>query len=263
MLPHYQRDFTQKKPPFIFFHIPKTGGSSISAALKRHYRLSHFNIRLGVSSHEAEALFSVDKEADNYLECRQTLRSSLVFYAAMQGVRFITGHFWYHDNMLRLKERGYCLVVLLRHPVDRFFSQYFYNRFKEGTYARINEGFEAFLTGREGKTQGCLYVQFIGGPRQDHNYASDQAVDSAKQRLDAFDVIGFLEHLSQFRHKMLDHFGIRLNIPHKRRSPARKKKPHRVMMTEYRQSDEYRRRVANVCAPDMELYHYALKRSLA
>lgn len=37
----------RQKPGIIFVHVPKTGGSSISSALRKHYRLSKFNIKIG------------------------------------------------------------------------------------------------------------------------------------------------------------------------------------------------------------------------
>jgi hypothetical protein len=114
--------------------------------------------------------------------------------------------------------------------------------------------------GRQAKAQGSVYIQFIGGPRHDHDYGSDGAIDSAKHRLDAFDIIGFLEHLDHFKQRMLEDFGIRLNIPHKRKSPARKHDPHRQMMTEYKQSHGYRKRVADICVPDIKLYEHALEK---
>ncbi|MCD6364181.1 MAG: sulfotransferase family 2 domain-containing protein [Synergistetes bacterium] len=84
----------------IFLHIPKTGGSSLLWILQRHYRLEEvFH----------DTVFQ--KAGDCFLNDK----------------KFLHGHFKYGIHEL-LKLRNYKYISLLRNPVYRVFSHYFYAR---------------------------------------------------------------------------------------------------------------------------------------
>jgi len=243
------------KPGIIFVHIPKTGGSSISASLRRHYRLSKFNIKSEITSLAAQKRFGIKRTDKDFVEFVQQFRLSLIFHEAEKGTRFITGHFWVNDLLPSLKPLGYRIITCLRHPVDRWFSHFLYSRYKEGTYGRIEQDMEEFLEGQQAVSLATTYVRYLGGVRENRDYATKSAVNRAIANMDMFDTIGFLEHLDAFREQISKSIGVKLRSEHRRRSPA-----DPALGKKIRDSLDFRNAVERLCEPDLEIYEQALLR---
>lgn len=250
----------REKPSILLCHMPKTGGSSVASAIRRHYLFSNFNIRSEASTLASLAQYGLDANDPASENACQTLRSGLAFYAAAQGIKFITGHLWRPRHMAGLKTMGYQTMTILRDPVDRWYSLYFYGRYKEGQYASIDMDIEEFLTSERGLNAGRVYVRYLGGIRADSDYNSADAIEQARSGLDDFDMVGFLHDLNGFSQRVEERLGLKLRIPHKRKSPARKGEDPLASMRRYKESAEIRTQVAALCAPDIELYEYARQR---
>ncbi len=251
----YLRDrlLGQHKQGIIFVHIPKTGGSSISASLRKHYRLSKFNIKSEVSSLAAEKRFGHRETDPDFDETVHRFRLALIFYEAEKRTRFITGHFSVNERLSSLKPLGYKIITCLRDPVDRWFSHFFYLRFKKDSYGRIEQDIEAFLQTPRAMSLGSTYVRYLGGLRENRDYTSRSAVDTAKDNLEMFDLIGFLHSLESFLEGIEEATGFRPRIMHRRKSPA-----DPVLQKKIRGSTELRSAVEKLCQGDREVYEKAL-----
>ncbi|WP_291317834.1 hypothetical protein [Desulfuromonas sp.] len=250
------------KPGLILVHIPKTGGSSVASAIRRHYRLSDLNIRAGQSSRAAEALTGMSGSDRGFDAAVQSLRASLAFYAAERGVKFITGHLWYEPAMKNLEGRGYHCVSVIREPVARWYSAYFYRRFKSAGHGKIDLDIEAFLDSEQGRSLGSSYVRYLGGTQAGKDYCSHRAVTVAIERMRGLAVIGCLEDLKGFQNAMSQRFGLRLEIPHKRKSPVLNNPEHLELMNKAKGSNELRKRIEEICAPNMVIYEHVRSRGL-
>ena len=250
-----ERLFGLNKPGIIFIHIPKTGGSSISAAIRKHYRLSKFNIKSEITYLAAQTRFGITDTDPGFEEDLQHLRLSLIFHEAQKRTRFITGHFWVNENLPSLKPLGYMLITCLRDPVDRWFSHFLYGRYKEGSYGKFEQEIEEFLQSGQAVNFATTYVRYLGGARQDKDYTSGPAVDRAIAHLDMFDAVGFLHRLDDFRSRISEMTGFRLGAEHRRKSPADPVRVKRI-----RESREIRNAVEILCEPDIKIYEQALIR---
>lgn len=243
------------KPGIIFIHIPKTGGSSISASLRKHYRLSKFNIKSEITSLATQRKFGISEMDPDFDETLQQFRHSLIFHEAEKGTRFITGHFWMSEHLDALKPLGYKIVTCLRDPVDRWYSHYLYGRFKEGSHGRIEREIDDFLATPLARTFGTTYVRYLGGIRSERDYDSSSAMQRAVANLDMFDMVGFLKKIDSFRREIEIETGFRLRPQHRRKSPANPSLSNRI-----KSSLEIRREVEKLCEPDREVYEEAIRK---
>jgi hypothetical protein len=189
------------------------------------------------------------KDDHPILKLRENL---LLYFMSQRKYKYITGHFTFSEIAYREFKNEYAFMTILRDPVKRWISSYFFNRYKQHDHRKIDEDITTHLKSEFGRSQGYEYVKFIGGANPNGDYQSREAIDRAKNNLHKFDLVGLLEYqedlLEQFHHR----FGIRLELEKRNQSPASEA---------YRKSlvtEEIREKVMAICEPDHEIYQYAV-----
>ena len=256
---HFRRALPQR---LFFLHVPKCGGTSVDNAIASLYRTLDWRRDNGVVSLDSTASIRVvttlegthypDDTTDDYpiLRVREHI---LLYFLAQRNVRYLSGHFAFSEAAYRDHGTIFAFVTVLRDPVSRFKSSYYYNRYKSGTHIRVQLEWPEYLDSFFGQSQGYEYVKFLGGPRVDRNYTSAQAIAQAKANVERFALVGFLENLSLFTKEFERRFGVPLHIPRENPTPAPK--------TAYRQplDTDLERKIAKLCEPDIEVYQHALR----
>lgn len=178
---------TTSKSKLIFDHIPKTAGVSLEDAIK--------------------IIFINYKRADQISNPHR-----LVVDRSWTG-----GHLYFFPNERLSKEHYYC--TLLRDPVERFISQYYFNRQVATDLLANNRIYDIHLTDHHVLTSLRLpineYIQ-LEGPIRDtysnvqalhfaarmvdapHALNEDDLVDAAIASLEGYDLIGSFENLQGF-----------------------------------------------------------------
>lgn len=232
----------------FFLHQPKCGGTSIGRAIWNCYpqaETSHLNN--DACNKAADVL---GRDLDDY-------RRDLLLYNLLQeNIKFVSGHFAYSEKAYQKCGDQWHFLTVLRHPIKRWFSHYFYSKYNSNAHFGISEDISTFESHRAFMI-GCLYVRNLseGFDWTDRNNVDmDRAVEMAIKALDNFSLVGCLEHLDLMKQQFEEKFGVKLFIDTSNKNPISKVKQQQEI------SDDVRKKVEEICAPDMVVYNYALKK---
>ena len=252
---------TPVKEKIFFLHVPKCGGNSIKDSLRNNYislsykREKSFVYIQSTAEEQATRLLQEEQSSEFCVSHDCSLRVPeylLLYHMSQNHVKCIVGHVPFSEIAYRNFASQYALVTILREPVERWISEYFYNR--SHSRASASMAIEEYLESPLGKAQGTQYVLYLGGRSNGNDHGSRHAVQRALQNLERFAVIGFLEELDLFANRFKHRFGVGLEIGRKN-------------VTAYNQSreeitDEMRRKIENICERDSEIYEQARKKFL-
>jgi hypothetical protein len=240
-----------------FLHLEKCGGTSVRSAIERaqmHWkRWKRPEVRVGAHASIAAAR--------RLGRPSYAFREHILYYQlARDDVPFVTGHVQLDKELIEAHRTKWRFVTLLREPVQRWISYYFFNRYKAPStdFNRIDEPLEAFLDTPDGRFRGQDYVRLLtsDGDRLFQNGSgregmpSDEQINDAKRTLDAFDVAGVLEDVPGFVDRFDERFGVRLKMGRKRTSPASRSQRERQL------SPEVRQKIRKICRPNMAVYEH-------
>jgi hypothetical protein len=236
----------------FFLHIPKCGGTSLDAAILDSYgggprpaECARFDPVANLAAAE-QAGIDAARLAEHWL----------LDVMAQRRARYVSGHVPYSETAYRAFGGEWDFVTLLRHPVARWFSHYFYNRYKAGDHYAIRQELPEFLASpRALRIANASLLYLSGREMPDILSQPRDCVSLALANLEKFAVVGCLERLDEFARRFAARYGAPLAVPRLQTNPA----PAHERAAQI--SDAIRRRVEEMCRADLQVYEHVLARS--
>jgi len=248
------------KEKLVFVHVPKCGGNSIAAAIHDRYKTFSprgtpglVNIDAAASLKATEILFGSDPFEDDYVNVLRIRELLLIYFLNMKETRMVSGHMPFSGLAYDKHKDDYAFVTILRDPVKRWISAFFYNKYREASKWKIGDDLTNYVESKRGRANGYEYVKkLFGSVAPGIDFTSDAAIDTAKQNLAKFDVLGVLEDTQGFKKKFKDRFDVELSIGQKNTGP---KSSNYVKSFITKDMEE---RIREICRPDLAIYQHAI-----
>lgn len=238
----------------IYHHIPKCAGMSLVMGLAisyypltlLRYGKKGFTGRLNArAAHDTAA--ALDK--DDY-----SLRRELLYYQCAWGdAPFISGHYPFCPKVYADFKNEWDFVTVIRDPVARWYSEYYWNRYKDHDYKATDKDIEGYFASEGGQFNTKLYMNFFTNRTEKTAKATQEQLDQALKAAQGFSVIGDISGMQQFKTAMKNKYGRSPYIPKKNTSPAPKevvKKPdensdfHKALLQSLEADIEFYRKVS-------------------
>ena len=182
------------------------------------------------------------------------LREELLFYFMSLGhVHYLSGQFPF--SVLAHEHYGdkFDFMTVLRDPVDRWLSSYFYNNYRQPSdYRKLSMPIEDYIDSELGRSQGYEYAKFLGGVAKDGDFMTPAFIQQAKDNLHKFQVIGFLDHMDTFKLQFQKRYGAELRIKTLNKRPEKEKVLNEMI------DEKMMASIREICHADIEIYDYAI-----
>ena len=243
----------KKEPKIVFHHIPKCGGTSVVTGMVLSYypfRVLKYR-RQGFASHLNSRASSVIAEQSNVN--RYDFRRQLLHYFVEKGDQpYIAGHYPFDEQLYTTHHHEWNFVTLLRDPVARWYSEYFWNRYKNHDYQKTGTSIEEYIETEQGRMNARSFVNFLSHSDKHSETPTDKEVGEAVENLKKMRVIGCLEHMDKFCTDMKAQFGRKPLIWNRNASPA---SAEQKILPDV--DSDLHKRVLDLTRSDQEIYRAA------
>lgn len=200
-------------PLIVFLHISKTAGSSFLLTLQKNF--------------DESFMYNITDEATFEAECESKL--------LLERLKLITGHGSFHLRIDQKTKRDCCYITILRDPLDRLVSLYYYLL----SIADVSEAgkmmvetkmtLKEFVQYKENQVTDNSMLRMlcnIEGKTAKWGECTEQMLEDAKHNLiHYFDFVGFTDEFADFSHQLCNFFNWeeakeKSNVNNERRSTA-------------------------------------------
>jgi hypothetical protein len=166
---------------------------------------------------------------------------------------FASGHWTIDTQKIDRFGENWNFLTVLRHPTERFLSEYFFNRYKaERAHFGTELSLSDHLEDEDTKSRGRMLCHYFSDIK-DWNAPQSEITDKALDTLKRFKLIGFLDKLDRFADEFETCFGVRPAIGDTNKNPASDK------MTEALSDPSIVSQIEEICSADIALYNAALR----
>jgi Sulfotransferase family len=193
----------------VFHHVPKCGGTSAGRALRRAYILSQGT----VTPRESEQAFDAVRRSNGRVSIGDVseLREMMLLYMLHSDVRCVSAHIPFSNAAFDEFADRYGFVTLLRDPVARFISNYFWSHKHPDGVQYVAESLEDFVESERAQRLGSTYARYFCGEPAQKRFTARHA-DAAIRNLRRMHFVGFLDEVPRFEKALRLLTGRRLRI---------------------------------------------------
>ena len=177
----------------------------------------------------------------------------LLYLLSIESNKFVAGHFPLSERVLKNFKDEWRFVTIIRNPVDRWFSHYFFNRYKINAHFKTDLSLDQYIESADGQFIGSLYHTIFGGSEWSKNYCLEESCNEAISMIKRIHCIGVVEYFDKFIDDFRKCFGIKLVSYKKNRNPLRSTERAKLL------TDAIRNKVEKICEPDMKIYNYVME----
>lgn len=233
----------------FFLHIPKCGGTSLRLAIE-----DAFDFPKNSKKYDFHLDIMALDSASSTLEkpIIELKRDLLNYCMAHKSYRYISGHFAYSEKAMNSYGDEWKYITILRDPVSKLFSQYFYNRHKKNTHHKLDCSLEEFLKTDEAWHLGRNYIYLLVDGISSQEASNNIAIDQAIKNIEKFTLIGILEKINWFYEDFNNIFGAQLKVEERNKNPLSDKQQKQQI------TEDMRAQVREICQPNLQIYQAAL-----
>lgn len=240
---HHDRASTQQKA-LIFLHIPKTAGGTLHRIIRRQFPNNATYDTFVVDSAGARI------RADAFKQLPEEARGR---------IRYLRSHYPFGLHEYIPQQSTY--VTLLRHPVDRMISLYYYTLQSPGhpLYEKLisgNMSLDDYVRSELATRQANLQTRFVSGhwSLTDSGTSPSDILETAKRNIqEHFDIVGLSEMFDESLALLRRAFGWRNALYTKRNVSKGRPRKEDIAKDTFRLIERHNEQ-------DLELYNYAKER---
>ncbi len=235
----------------IFHHVPKCAGTSVSRALRIRYALSQISLSANATVEliTAKDLTGNFDELTRWQEIRR-FRREFLHYFVLEDIYFIGGHISFSETVYHAAKNRYKFITVLRDPVERFISEYFFNLNREH-HAKITLSLSDYLETTQAKINANKFCDYFCGSEEFFPNNAQNNLSHAKENILKFDIVGFTEKMEEFEKEVRSKLKIFVSFGKQRVGKTSRSEISSIV------TPELRTRIENLCSADIEFYEYA------
>lgn len=248
ILKQQSEKYLSRYPKIFFCHVPKCAGVSLSKAiyasvypsvLKATKFAGHIDLK---SSRVSAQLLDIDMMTARECQLISHLDSSSMLYT--------NGHCIARPSVVSKYSQKWHFLTILRDPVDRFISEFVYNRYKESEWLKHDQDIEQYVDSDKGISAGLTYARYFSGINDSQQILAnpDAAVEAAVANLRRFAVAGTLDDMPAWINQFNQRFDTKINIDSKNKSP------NQGASSDITANSDVMARIAQLCEIDSQIY---------
>lgn len=210
--------FVEGQPKFVFTHVPKCAGSSLSISLLNGIYsnlVKNSPLTTGIDTKLAYKISNITGVNE------QTVREiQLASYLASGRKVFVTGHCYASPKLVAEFKNDWKFITVLREPTERFISEFVYNTYKEQNWKKNTMDISEYISTDKMLKSGVTYARFFSGMSLEEILTDQKtAIERSVENLQNFYKIGFLNDLDSWITELNKELGFNIKVKNTNSSP--------------------------------------------